>query len=41
MFWSLVPHRFDQNNDRSARQWNGKAEFFEDTNSILASVPQQ
>jgi hypothetical protein len=40
-FQSLVPHKVDPPNEHSASQWNGKRKFFENTNSIVGSGPQQ
>jgi hypothetical protein len=40
-FQSLLPRKVRPHNDRLASQWNGKGKFFEDANSIVASVPQQ
>jgi hypothetical protein len=38
---SLAPYKVDPHNDRSIPQSNGKGEFSEDTDSIVASIPQQ
>jgi hypothetical protein len=40
-FRSLAPHKVDPHNDRSVCQWNGKGEFSENADSIVASILQQ
>jgi hypothetical protein len=40
-FRSVVPHKVDPHNNRSVSQWNGKGELSEDSDSIVASIPQQ
>jgi hypothetical protein len=40
-FRSVAPHKVDPHNDCSARRWNGKGEFSEDADGIVAFIPQQ